>query len=259
MNKCRTRVTILLILLLAAAGSGAGLFAQEAQSLIDRADDLFSSDRVYSRSRMVVYNGETARPPQEMEGFVLDKNGTISSLTLYSSPARMRGTAYLMIGDDLWVRFGSTGRIRKLSSSAKKNAAGGSDFSYSDMGEGGGGIADKYTARLLGEEVLDGTACWHLVLEPQAGRDVPYQKLEVWIAQGSYRYQQVAYYEDGAHIKTMTMEDWREVPGGAYPFRVIMRSHVGDSRTEIETLELEMNSAKVRDRYFSASYLRSLR
>ena len=114
------------------------LNAQDARSIIDKADEAFEMDAVYSRSVLTVYKNGKAQAPQVMEGYALDAaDGTARSLSVFREPRRVEGTAYLMLGDDMWVRFASTGRVRKLSSSARKNSAAGSDFSYADMGEGG--------------------------------------------------------------------------------------------------------------------------
>lgn len=56
------------------------------------------------------------------------------------------------------VRFGSTGRVRKLTSSARRDSAGGTDFSCADMGEGSDGVPAfeiKLTSRPESPAVCD--------------------------------------------------------------------------------------------------------
>ncbi len=247
----------LLLSLLAAAGLSC-LSALTPAEIVDKADKAFKVGRVYSISSLTVYRGNEAQPVQVMEGYTMEKNGKSYSLTIYKEPQRMKGTAMLMIENDLWVRFASTGRVRKLSSSAKKNSAGGSDFSYADMGESGQGLAEKYTPVLKGEEKIEGTACYKLELDAKDS-DAPYGKLLVYIAKDDYRYLQVDYYEDNANTKTMKLSDYRMVHGINYPFKAVMVSHVKDSRTEIVTTVFEPDSSKIKDRYFTTGYLKSIR
>lgn len=234
------------------------LAAQTAQEIVDRADESFQGDRVYSTSRMTVYKSGEAQPVQEIESYTMEKNSKSYSLSIYIAPRRMKGTANLMIEDDLWVRFGSTGRTRKLSSSAKKNSAGGTDFSYADMGDGGQGLSEKYTPRLTGEEIIEGERCYKIELIADTS-DAPYEKMVVYITKDRYRYMKIEYFESNANIKSMTFYDYRTVNGTDYPFRYVMESHTKPSVTEVEVDIFEINSSRVQDRFFTTGYLESIR
>ena len=249
---------ILISVLLLTVLSIGFLTALTAQEIVDRADASFKADRVYSTSKMIVYKSGEAQPVQEIESYTMEKGGKTYSLSIYIAPRRMKGTANLMIEDDLWVRFGSTGRTRKLSSSAKKNSAGGTDFSYEDMGDGGQGLSDKYTPRLNGEETIEGERCYKIELIADTS-DAPYEKMVVFITTDTYRYMKIDYFESNANIKSMTFYDYRTVNGTDYPFRYIMENHTKPSVTEVEVDIFEINSSRVQDRFFTTGYLESIR
>lgn len=234
-------------------------FAQDATELINRADEAFKADRVYSESTMTVYRNGRAHPQQTMETFSAKIDGKNHSLTVYKAPARLKGTAYLMIEEDLWVRFSTTGRVRKMSSLAKNNSASGSDFSYTDLGDGSGGIAEKYNSVIAGEAVTAGIDCYLIELTPAAGEDAPYEKIRAYISKKDYRYMMIEYFDAGAKIKTMILDDYRDVSGIFYPFYIEMKSDVKNSRTVIETSVMEVGSSRISERIFSASYLESMR
>ena len=233
-------------------------FAQTADEIIARADEKFTGDRIWSYSTMTIIRGGKTLPVQEMESFSRDTGGDYMSLSVYREPARMKGTAYLMIGDDLWVRFSSTGRIRKLSSSAKKNAAGGSDFSYADMGEGSEGIGKKYDLELAGTEEVEGEECFAVEMIPKRGEDSPYERVIAYVSKSTDRYLKMIYYEAGAPIKQMTLTDYRTVGDREYPFYIEMKSLTKDSVTIMETSDMEFGSSRVQDRFFSAAYLQTI-
>jgi len=249
--------TLFNIILLTASVTGV-LYAQTATDIVKKADQSFEGNRIYSTSKMTIYKSGEAQPVQEIEGYSMEKDGKSYSLSIYTAPRRMKGTANLMIEDDLWVRFGSTGRTRKLSSSAKKNSAGGSDFSYADMGEGDQGFADKYSAKMLGNETVEEQECYKIELDA-ASPSAPYEKMVVYISKGSYHYIMIDYFENEANIKSMTFYDYRTVKGTDYPFRYKMESHTTPSVSEVTVEEFEVNSPKVKDRYFTTGYLQSIR
>jgi len=236
------------------------LSAQDARTLIARADKAFELDGIYSRSTLEIIKNGKEQAPQVMDSYELDDSRGISrSLTVFIEPARVAGTAYLMVGDDLWVRFASTGRTRKLSSSAKKNSAAGSDFSYSDMGDGSSSFTSRYEPAYDGSEKIEGQDCHRLVLTPLPGEDSTYEKLIVWISKENDQYRRIEYHEDGSPVKVLDMEDYRETGGVLYPYKMTMTSLTKKSVSIITTDLLEQNSSKVRDGYFTASYLDSIR
>lgn len=233
--------------------------AAEVDEIVRRAEEPFTLQRVYSVSEMSIYHGNQPAKTVEFESYSLTSGGVTRSLLVYTEPLRMRGTAYLTVGDDLWVRFGLTGRVRKLSSAARRGSAGGSDFSYEDLGEGSGGISESYRISLLEERAsVDGRQCFEIELVPAPATDSTYDRLVAYITRDSYRYVEIHYYESGAHTKTLTLSDYREVGGMDYPFFMSMRTHASRTRTEIVAETVEPDSDAVRESMFTPEYLESL-
>ena len=234
----------------------------KAISILERADKAFTSAKIYSVATMTIYKSGKPRTVVEIESYSMSKGDRYYSLTIYRKPARLKGTAYLVIDNDLWVRFSSTGRIRKLSSSARENSAGGSDFSYNDMGESGKGMAEKYNSRLLSDRaVIDRRKCYEIELTPKkSGKDrSSYEKVVVFIDRENYHYLKIDYYKSGANIKSLYISDYRNVDGIDYPFKLTMESHTKPTKTEIVTTEIELDSPKVKESLFTTSYLKRIR
>jgi hypothetical protein len=251
---------VLAALLLAALIPAGPAAAEEAAEIVVRADAPFLGSRIYAISTMTITRAGKARPAMELESYSMTAEGRDLSLTVYRAPAKMKGTAYLMIDDDLWVRFASTGRTRKLSSSARKNAAGGSDFSYYDMGDSGHGMAEDYEARLEDDRAdVNGIRCYRIVLIPKAGKEIPYEKLTAYISRENHRYLRIDYTQDGAEIKSLVFSDYRRVDGRDYPFRYVMESRVKPSSTEVVTTLVEFDSPRVDEGLFTVPYLEQIR
>jgi len=230
---------------------------EKASTIVKKADEPFLSDRMYSISTMIIYRSGNPRPAMEIETYSMAKKDKYYSLTIYRKPARLKGTAYLITDNDLWVRFASTGRVRKLSSSARENSAGGSDFSYNDMGENGKGMAANYSSKLLSSRAsVNGRKCYKIELNKQ---DSHYEKIVVFIDRENYRYLRIDYYKSGANIKTLHFFNYKTVNGKNYPFRLVMESHTKPTKTEIITKKIELNSPRVKDSLFTTAYLKRIR
>ncbi len=232
--------------------------AEDAKTILDRADSIFTAENIYQESSMVIYTKGEAGIEQIMKSYYLEDRGKSLSLAVFTAPKRIAGTAYLTIGEDLWVRFASTGRTRKLSSSAKQNSASGSDFSYADMGEGNNGFAAEYEASSITEASIEGKNCYKITLIPSS-EDPAYDSAICYITKDTYEYLRIEMYKNGAHIKTMVLDDYRDINGKLYPHTITMYSELKDSKTVIITNMIEFDSKKVQKRYFSKSYLESLK
>lgn len=231
--------------------------ADEAAEILAQADSVFAIESMYQKSSMEIFKGSKAQPVQIMESFHLKEGGVAHTLTVFLAPKRIEGTAYLTVGDDLWVRFASTGRVRKLSSSSRENAAGGSDFSYADMGEEHDGYAYRVSARIIGSTTVDRQECRSIEMIPTDEHQ--YEKIIAAVTKDTNRYLRLELYDNGIHIKTMHLSDYRRVGDIFYPFTISMESMIGDSRTVITTIEIEPGSSKVKKNMFRTTYLKSLR
>ncbi|MBN2439917.1 MAG: outer membrane lipoprotein-sorting protein [Spirochaetales bacterium] len=237
------------------------LFSEvDIEAVVKRADALLESVSTYSTSEMTVYKAGVPQPTMEMEDYSLIEDGTTYSLSIYRAPAKMKGTAYLIIGNDIWVKFGNTGRIRKLSSSAKKNSAGGTDFSYNDMSNNNTGLSKQYSITLLDEKIsVDGTDCYKAELVKRPDSDGAYEKLIIYITRDKEHYVKIEYVEDNAIIKTLTFTDWKTTGERSYPFIIKMESHTKDSYTEYKILSIEFESPRVKKNLFTQTYLKQIK
>ena len=127
------------------------------------------------------------------------------------------------------------------------------------MGEGSRSFSDQYDAVYDGTERIEGEDCHRLILTPKAGERGTYEKLVVWISRDEVRYKRIEYHDKGAPIKVMDLEDYRPIGRVSYPFRVTMRSIAKDSVSVITTESMEFDSSAVEERFFSTSYLESIR
>ena len=229
----------------------------DAADIIRKAESVFTDAPTYSLCRMTVYRGGVAGQPQSFETWTMTDNGIVLTLSVYTAPPRMKGTAYLSTNEGIWMRFGSTGRVRKLSSESAKSLGGGSDFSLDDPGMSGG-FATRYTPALEGIESVEGIESFRIILTPGEGADAAYSVCIAWVAVETFRYIRVDFYQDEACIKRMICSDYHDTQVGLYPFRIEMQSLTRGTRTEIETLRLSIDSSDIEKGMFTPDYLETL-
>lgn len=207
--------------ILAVAGAEAeeqALAAREIVRRIDATERVAASEGIY---RQVITTSGGEKRTLEMKGYSRDRND--KQLMVYTAPRRVEGDKILMLngGDDIWFYTPKTDRVRHLASHARRRQVQGSDFAYEDMA--GGSIEEDYGYELLGEEEVEGVACYKLELIPKESGP-HYSKLILWAEKGKFVSRRIDYFEDGELLKRLTAGDVRQVGGHWYPMRMVMRN-----------------------------------
>lgn len=136
-------------------------------------------------------------------------------LVRFLSPADISGTATLLLEnhageDDLWVYLPALGKVRRLSSSNKKDAFVGTDFSYGDVL---GHRTRDWTHRWLKEERVDGHPCdliESLPLNDSIRQTSGYSKRWSWVRQDNRVTVQGEFWDTGGQLlKRMQASDVR--------------------------------------------------
>lgn len=166
--------------------------------------------------------------------------GESDSAMEYLSPARDKGTRMLKLGDEMWTYLPSIDRTQKISGHMLRQGMMGSDVSYEDM-LSASALRERYDAKVTGEDVVDGRPVWKLEM---TARDpsLTYPKRVSWIDQELYiPLKQELYALSGMLLKTWTMSEIREYPGGRrFPARMeIADALKKGSRTVIVFTELK--------------------
>ncbi len=255
-RRIATRLLIVLAVVLLAPGLA---FGQDANEVIQTADDQMMGDRFYSLSEIKTFRNDRARTSISFETYSMTIDGEIHSLSVYLAPPIMKGNAYLITGDNVWARFGMTGRVREMGKDVLTESADGTDFGFYDLGETSGGLSSLYEARMLEKRVRsEGTSCYKLELIPDTDEDVPYDRLVAFIARDDPRYVRIEYYRDGTILKNMVFLKYQRIDGRLYPFAYVMYSDIRNSRTEVFTEEVEFGSDKVEQDMFTVDYLKNM-
>ena len=160
-------------------------------------------------------------------------------LIRYIEPRKVRHNAFLIKnnGEDIWVYFPRTRRVRKLASHAKKQKAQGSDFSYEDFSGSEEWKTDyRVKQRLSGERKN-----YLLTLTPKIDAETSYDSLKIYVNKLNYYPERMLYYQDGIHLKTLHFQNVEDVQGIPTAMIMFMENHLEESQTTMRILEMEYN------------------
>lgn len=158
------------------------------------------------------------------------------SMVLFDSPKDIDGTALLshakiLDPDDQWLYLPALKRVKRISSKNKSGPFVGSEFAFEDFTAL---ELNKYTYHYLGEEELDGLKTDVVERTPRY-ENSGYSKQVSWIDQEAFQVRKVDFYDRrGDLLKTLTLLDYREYPGGVWrSHKFVMVNHQTGKSTEL--------------------------
>jgi hypothetical protein len=225
-----TRRPVWALALVLIAGSVATLFATgrvEAAGptpaeIIQRSVEAIEVERSSSDATFTLTNKDGASRVRKIAGFTrLQANGSDNMrLVRFLSPSDIKGTETLLIenqakDDDMWVYLPALGKVRRLSASNKRDSFIGTDLSYGDVI---GHRTEEWNHRLVGEETIDGAACYVIESVPRDAtvqRNSGYSKRRSWVRKDNFVAVRVDFWDAGDRpLKRLRASELRAVGGG---------------------------------------------
>jgi outer membrane lipoprotein-sorting protein len=229
-------VTAGLVIALVASGES----APTAAEILAKSDKVAYAEttRIELVQTVVAPDGER----REFEMISYSKDGNDKGLTEYVSPNQVRGMKILTLndGDDIWVYFPRTNRVRKIASSARNRRVQGSDFTYDDMAAGK--MASNWQGNVLGSEKKNGVECWKLALKPTASGPKSYSKTIAWVDKAKSTAISIDFYDlDGEKIKRLDISGYKQIGGVQIPHSYTMTNEIDGGKTEMTVKKAQVN------------------
>ncbi len=161
-------------------------------------------------------------------------------LMRYIKPSSVKGQTFLLLnnGDDIWMYFPRTRRVRKMASHAKKMKVQGGDFSFDDFSSEDTWKKD-YSTLNIGSDELNGNSCWKLKATAHKDADVDYPTVVLYVRKDNYYPVQIEYMnEKEVPEKTLTLTDIQEIDGYPTAMYIIMKNHLTNTKTIMETFSV---------------------
>ncbi|MDF1567395.1 MAG: outer membrane lipoprotein-sorting protein [Spirochaetaceae bacterium] len=226
----------ILMTVLCLSAVGVTSFAQSAEGVINKMDELQTFDTMYAEGTMITVD----RFGEKRSTYKSWSRGSEDFLIEFTN-IEEKGQKVLRVDEELYLFYPDAEDIIPMHGAALKQSMFG-DISYEDITEGSNTL-DKYDVEMMGSEFVKGVDCW--VIEMIAtSRNVPYPKQVVKVGKDDYVLREAEYYaRSGRLLKTVDVVESRVFDDG----RIILTEMVmedqlrrGSSTTmRIDTLEID--------------------
>lgn len=212
----------------------------DGMELLRKADKNMTSENQMVLSKMII---DSKRGSRTIETKSYTK-GEESSFTEYLAPAREAGIKMLKLGDKLWTYDPDADRTITISGHMLRQSISGSDLSYEDMMEENS-LEESYSATTLGEDTVDGRACW--VVELIALNDgVSYYKQKLSLDKERFlSLRSELYAKSGKLLKVMEIRQVMNVDGRWYPkemyYRDVLNKHSKGTRFIVDDIKFDVD------------------
>ncbi|RLW68328.1 MAG: hypothetical protein B6D68_03860 [spirochete symbiont of Stewartia floridana] len=237
------------VILLIGTVTASAVFAQNAEDIIRKLDEMQTFEMLYSEGTMISED----RFGEKVSSYRAWSRGGQDFLIEFTN-LEERGQKILRVGDELYLFYPDAEDIIPMHGSALKQSLFG-DVSYEDITEGRNTL-DKYDVSMKGSRNVGGVDCW-LIEMIAASKKVPYPKQIIMVGKSDNILRAAEYYaRSGRLLKIADVKSFRKFDDGRI---LITEIELADqlrrgSSTLMRVDKVDINP-KFEDRLFS---LRSL-
>jgi len=239
MKSLKISKTVQAIFYLILGINSTGLFGAElsAKTILDSMTMVMQPNSSQGKMEQEIITSSNIKRVFTFNYFSEDKGKNV--LIRYIEPRKVRHNAFLIknSGEDIWVYFPRTRRVRKLASHAKKQKAQGSDFSYEDFS----GSEEWKTNYRVKQRPSGERKNYLLTFNSKMGTETSYDSLKIYVNKLNYYPDRMLYYQDGVQLKTLYFQDVQEIQGIPTAMSMRMENHLENSKTTMRILEMEYN------------------
>jgi hypothetical protein len=222
--------------------AGAAL-AQDARQLVTE-----SQNRSKSKSQRYEGTLEVAGSANKagLKRWVYQRIGSFGAskvMVRFTAPAEMKGLALLIVShpdraSDQWMWTPAIDRERRIAVQDRSTRFLGTDFSFEDLEERD---VDQFDYKFLGEDTVDGAACWKIRATPKESKSSQYTSSVLSIRKDNYVAAQIENFGKEKLIRRVHYSDIQKVDGIWTPRTVEVYDAGRESRTILKIEKLEYN------------------
>jgi outer membrane lipoprotein-sorting protein len=187
----------------------------------------------------------------------LGSHGQSKAVLRFTAPAEVKGVALLVVNhpdraSDQWMWTPAIERDRRIALQDRSTRFFGTDFSFEDLEERD---VDQYDYTLVGDDAVDGAACWKIQSTPRQTKSSQYTRSFVWIRRDTYALARIENYAKDDLLRRLAYADIRNVQGIWTARQLEMTDVKRGSRTRLTLDKLEYNVA-LKDEDFTLQAIR---
>jgi outer membrane lipoprotein-sorting protein len=169
--------------------------------------------------------------------------GTSRIILRFTAPAEVNGVALLIVNhpdraSEQWMWTPALERERRVALQDRATRFFGSDFSFEDLEERD---VNQFDYRLLGDDTVDGAACWKIEARPNGSKSSQYTSTVLCIRKDNYVAARVDNYSQDKLIRRIHYGEIQRVDGIWTPRTMEVMDPVRNSRTVMKLEKLQYN------------------
>jgi len=188
MNKIITVLTAVLL-------STTFATAQTAKEVIKKMDDKMQGNSNKSVMTMAIVRPKYTRT-LEFKNWSLSRDYFMTYIT---APAKDKGQVFMKHKNEMWNYTPSINRMIKLPPSMMSQGWMGSDYSNDDLVKQSS-IVNDYTQTFLGDEQIEGHACYKIQMIPNDDANVVWGKVIIWVDKQIFINYKAEYYDEEDYL-----------------------------------------------------------
>jgi hypothetical protein len=245
-------VIVLAVLLAPAAGR-----AQDARQIVDEAQKRTDVKSERYEGLLQVFDAKGKISDKRWVFERIGSHGQSKSILRFTAPAEVKGVALLVVNhpdraSDQWMWTPAIERDRRIALQDRSTRFFGTDFSFEDLEERD---VNQYDYELLGDDTVDGAACWKIQSTPKESKSSQYTRSIVWIRRDNYAFARIENYIKGDVVRRLAYRDIEKVQGIWTAKQLEMADLRRGSRTRLTLDKLEYN-VPMREEDFTLQALR---
>jgi outer membrane lipoprotein-sorting protein len=169
--------------------------------------------------------------------------GTSRIILRFTAPAEVNGVALLIVNHpdraaEQWMWTPALERERRVALQDRATRFFGSDFSFEDLEERD---VNQFDYKLLGDDTVDGAACWKIEARPKESRTSQYTSTILCIRKDNYVAARADNYNQDKLIRRIHYEDIQKVDEIWTPRAMEVMDPSRNSRTVMKLEKLQYN------------------
>ncbi len=239
------------------AGLEIGVAAENARQIVEESQRRTDAKSQRYEGLLQVFDAKGKISDKRWNIDRLGSHGDSKVVLRFTAPAEVKGVALLIVNhtdraSDQWMWTPATERDRRIALQDRETRFFGTDFSFEDLEERD---VNQYEYSLLGDEAVDGVACWKIQSAPKQSKSSQYSRSHVWIRKDNYALARVENFLKDQVVRRLVYSDLANIQG-IWTARTLEMSDLRrGSRTRLSLEKLQYN-VPMKDEDFTLQAIR---
>ena len=233
------------------------LLQNDPRQIVEEAQRRTTSQSQRYEGTLQVIDAKSKTSLKRWEYDRLGSHGASKSILRFVDPAEVKGVALLVVNhperaSDQWMWTPAINRERRIALQDRSVRFFGTDFSFEDLEERD---TDQFDYKMIGNESVDGAACWKLQSTPKQAKASQYTHSYVWIRKDNFAIAQIENYIKEQVVRQAHYSDIRNDQGFWTAHQIDMHDLKRNSHTILKIEKLQYDVA-MKDDAFTLQALR---